>query len=206
MYNLQGSGINMDVRKHYPGHGFGRGNFYLQIHGFTLIELLVTLAVVSIISLSAFPSLSTLIAQERSTVLTNALANTLAFARSEAVNRNSTIITCQSDNGSECSSSASWHKGWIIFGDKNQNKQRESNETLLLVQNPVDNGTKIIFKGSGAGIKYYMKYKPSGSAWPNGSFLICNRNVGVGKALIMTHSGRLRLSKTKTDGSAITCN
>jgi hypothetical protein len=50
-----------------------------------------------------------------------------------------------------------------------------------------------------------MKYKPSGQAFPNGSFLICNPNIGVGKALIMYRSGRLRLSKKQTNGSAVTC-
>ena len=196
----------MDVRRHCSGQGFGRSNFYLQNHGFTLIELLVTLAVISIVTLTALPNISAFIAQNRSAVLTNTLAGALAYARSEAVTTQKTILTCQSDNGSECSRSDRWHKGWIIFVDKNRNRQREADETLLQVYSAADNNTQIIFKGSGRGIKYYMKYKPSGAASPNGSFLICNSNIGVGKALIMTHSGRLRLSKFQTDGSAITCN
>lgn len=205
MYSLQGSGINMDVRKHCPGHGFGRGNFHLQNHGFTLIELLVTLAVTSILALTAFPSLSALIAQERSVVLTNTLAGALAYARSEAITKQTTILTCQSNNGSECNRSESWHNGWIIFADKNKNKQRDPEERLLKVYAAMDNATQAVFRGA-FGIRHYMKYKPSGAASPNGSFLICNPNIGVGKALIMTHSGRLRLSKTKTNGSAVTCN
>ena len=206
LYNLQGSGVSMDVRKHCPGHGFGRGNFYLQNHGFTLIELLVTLAVVSIVALTAFPNLSALIAQNQSAILTNTLSGSLAYARSEAVTKHTSILTCQSNNGSECSSSNTWHNGWIVFEDKNSNKQRDLSETLLRVYSAVENDTQIIFRGSGRGTKYYMKYKPSGAASPNGSFLICNPNIGVGKALIMTHSGRLRLSKVQTNGSAVTCN
>ena len=196
----------MDVVKTCPSQAIGWDKLQGQTHGYTLIEILITLAVFSILALNIFPSFSALLAQERSTVLTNNLAGALAYARYESVTKQVTIITCQSNNGSECHRSENWHNGWIIFADKNQNKQREPEERLLRVYAATDNGTQVIFKGSGAGIKYYMKYKPSGTAWPNGSFLICNPDIGVGKALIMTQSGRLRLSKTQTDGSAITCH
>ena len=194
----------MDVKKYYSGHGLGRNKFSFQYHGFTLIELLVTLAVASILSLSVIPNLSALVAQERSTVLTNILAGALAYARSEAVTKNSTILTCQSNNGSECHRSGNWHNGWIIFVDNNKNRQRDPEETLLRVYSAAENGTQAIFNGA-ANVDHYMRYKPSGRAYPNGSFLICHPNIGVGKALIMTQSGRLRLSRKQRDGSAITC-
>ena len=194
----------MDVEKYYPGQGFGWGNLSSNNHGFTLIELLITLAVASILVTSVFPSLSAIVAQERSTVLTNNLAGALAYARSEAVMRNTEILTCQSNNSSECSQSENWQNGWIIFADKNKNKQREPAETLLRVFPAAENGTRAIFNGSG-GNDHYMRYKPSGRAYPNGSFHICNPNIGIGKALIMAQSGRLRLSKIDTDGNPITC-
>ena len=206
LYYLQGSGINMDVKKYCLGQGFGQGNLIYLKHGFTLIELLMALAISSILITSAFPSLSALIAQERSTVITNTLAGALAYARSEAVTKQATIITCQSNDGNECNRSENWHNGWIIFIDNNNNKQREQEETLLRVYAAADNGTQVIFRGSGAGVHYYMKYKPDGSASPNGSFFICPYKTGINKALIMTHSGRLRLSKIRADGNAITCN
>ena len=194
----------MEVRKHCPGQGFGWGNFYYQPYGYTLIELLITLSIVSIFSLNVFPNLSALLAQQRSAVLTNNLAGALAYARSEAITKHTTVLTCQSNNGSECNRSGNWHNGWIIFIDKNRNKQRDPDESLLRVYAAENNGTQATFRGS-AGIRHYMKYKPSGQAFPNGSFLICNPNIGVGKALIMYRSGRLRLSKKQTNGSAVTC-
>ena len=200
----------MDVRKYCPGQGFGwdkplhKNRGFLP--GFTLIELLITLSIASILALTVLPNLSAFIAKERSTVLTNSLARTLAYARSEAITKNITILTCQSNNGSECNRSENWHNGWISFVDTNKNRQRDPDETLLHVYAAANNGTQAIFRGSGAGIKYYMKYKPSGRASPNGSFLICNPNIGVGKALIMAHSGRLRISKKQTNGLAVTCD
>ena len=194
----------MDVKKIYPGQGLGWGNLSSNNHGFTLIELLITLAVASILGASVFPSLSALVAQERSTALTNNLAGALAYARSEAVTKNIEILTCQSIDSSECNQSGNWQNGWIIFVDDNKNRQREPEEKLLRVYSAAENGTQAIFNGA-ANIDHYMRYKPSGRAYPNGSFHICNPNIGVGKALIMTQSGRLRLSKKQTDGSAVTC-
>ena len=204
LYYLHGCGVNMEVVQHCPGQGFGWGKFNSQMQGYTLIELFITLAVASILALNVFPNLTALLAQERTTILTNNLAGALAYARSESVTKQMTIITCQSNNGSECNSTANWHNGWIIFVDKNQNKQREPEEELLRVFAAMDNGTQAIFNGA-FGIDHYIKYKPTGDAFPNGSFLICNPNIGVGKALIMFRSGRLRLSKRQRDGSAITC-
>lgn len=194
----------MEVKKYCPGHGSGWDKFSYQKHGYTLIELLIALAVISILALNVFPNLSALIAQERSIILTNALAGALAYARSEAVTKQTAILTCQSNNGSECSRSKNWHNGWIIFIDKNNNIQREPEETLLRVYTAANNGTQATFDGAW-NRDHYMRYKPSGRSYPNGSFLICNPNIGVGKALIMTQSGRLRLSKINTDGNAITC-
>ena len=194
----------MEVNKSCPGQGFGWDKLQNQKHGYTLIELLISLAVFSILALNVFPSFSALLAQERSVVLTNSLAGALAYARTESVTKQMTIITCQSNNGSECHRSENWHNGWIIFTDTNNNKQREPEETLLRVYPSANNGTQAIFNGA-LNRDHYLQYKPSGRAYPNGSFLICNPNIGIGKALIMTQSGRLRLSKKQRDGSAITC-
>ena len=194
----------MDVKNHCLGQGYGRGKPILRYNGFTLLELLITHAVISILVATAAPSLSAIVAYERSVILTNELAGALAFARAEAVTKNSTIITCQSSNGSKCNRSENWHNGWIIFNDKNNNIQRENDEPLLKVYAAANNGTEVIFNGAW-NRNHYMRYKPGGEAHPNGSFTICNPNIGVGKALIMTQSGRLRLSKLKTNGSKITC-
>lgn len=182
----------MDVENHCLCQGFGRGNLIYKSHGFTVIELLITLAVSSILVANAFPNFSALIAQERSIILTNTLASAFAYARTEAITKQINVVTCQSNDGIECNGSQDWHNGWIIFSDKNSNRQRESDETLLRVYRSANDGTEVKFFGSGPRPNYYMKHKPAGTAYPNGSFIICNPNIGVGKALIMYRTGRLR--------------
>ena len=195
----------MEVNRPCPGQGSGWDKLLYQYNGYTLIELLITLAILSVLALNVFPNISALLAQERSIILSNKLASALAYARTESVTKQLTILTCQSDDGTQCSRSEDWHNGWIIFADKNANKQRDPEENLLYVVPAAENGTKVKFRGS-AGIRHYVKYKPGGEAFPNGSFIICNPDIGIGSALIITHSGRVRLSKVQTNGSAITCH
>jgi len=195
----------MEVKEPCHGQGFGWARFRNQSNGYTLIELLITLAVLSVLALNVFPNISSLVAKERTIVLTNKLARTLAYARSEAIIKQVTILTCQSDNGTQCQRSENWHNGWIMFADKNSNKLRDPDEHLLQVSQASTNGSQATFRG-GAGIRHYVKYKPDGQAFPNGSFLICNPDMGTGSALIITHSGRVRLSKVQTNGSTITCH
>lgn len=194
----------MDVRLFHSGHNNGQSTLISNQRGFSLIELLTTLTVVAILLTNVIPDLTRIVASEQGTVLTNRLAGALAYARSEAIVKQKIITACQSNNGNDCQRSENWHNGWIIFVDENKNNQRDIEERLLRVEAAADNGTIATFRGS-AGIRHYVKYKPDGRVYPNGSFLICNPQVGVGKALVLTLSGRLRLSKNQTNGSAVTC-
>lgn len=196
----------MEVKLCRPGQGVGWDNPNpISSYGFSLIEVLMTLSILSILAFSVFPDVSSLVARERTTILSNSLAGALAYARSESITRQVSVITCQSNDGNACHRSENWHDGFIIFSDLNANKQREDNEPLLRVYQATTNGTQLTFRGS-AGIRHYLRYKPTGRAYPNGSFLVCHPENGVGNALIMTQTGRLRLSKKQTNGSTVTCD
>lgn len=114
--------------------------------GFSLIELLISLAIISIFTANVVPNLNGIIAQERSTVLTNSLAGALAYARTESIMKQKNVVTCQSNNGIECNESKNWHKGWIIFTDNNKNQLRDEDEQLLRVYAPISNGTTATWK------------------------------------------------------------
>ncbi len=194
----------MEVKELCPGHGTGQGIIFSS-SGFSLIELLMVLAVVAILLTAVLPDMRHLVAQERTAASVNELRTSLALARSSAITRQTFIHTCSSEDGQTCTRSEHWQMGWIVFEDRNHNKQRDAGENLLHVVGPLGNSTQITLRGS-FGIRHYLKYKPDGSAFPNGSFLICHPDSGVGKALVIIHSGRVRLSRRQTSGALVTCN
>ena len=194
----------MEVKELCPGHGTGRGIIF-STKGFSLIELLVVLAVMAIFLTTVLPDMRNLVARERTTVSVNKLRSSLALARTLAITRHSYIHACPSEDGQSCIRSDNWQQGWILFEDSNHDKQRDDGEAILQVVDPLANGTRISLRGS-FGIRHYLKYKPDGSAFPNGSFLVCHPDSGIGKALVIIHSGRVRLSSRQTNGSLVTCN
>jgi type IV fimbrial biogenesis protein FimT len=117
-------------------------------NGFSLIELMVVLAVISILMSIGVPSFRTLMADNQITNSSNELLYALQIARTEAVKRNSMVSLCPSSDQSTCTGNGSWHVGWIIFIDTNNNGARENAEEIIRVQNALD--TTVTLAGPNA--------------------------------------------------------
>lgn len=74
--------------------------------GFTLVELMVTLAVAAILLAIAAPSFKRVIVSTNLADVNNALAGDLAYARTEAVSRQTSIAVT--------ASAGSWQNGWKV--------------------------------------------------------------------------------------------
>lgn len=74
--------------------------------GFTLIELLITLVVSSILLAMALPSFREFVQIQRGKAASYDLVNSLLFARSEAIKRNSDVALTANENG--------WVNGWTV--------------------------------------------------------------------------------------------
>jgi len=194
----------MDVSTLQKGDRDCRLSFIVQNHnGFSLIELISTLAVVSILILS-IPSISTAFISSNQLITTvNKIASDMAYARTEAIMRGINVELCKSNNNRDCAKTVEWESGWIVFVDSNKNRKRENSEEILRVQ-PAINIVNVTYRGTGS--SNYIRFKPDGSTGVNGTFAFCSDSKGVYKrALILFRTGRLRLSKTRADGSPISC-
>lgn len=108
--------------------------------GFTLIEMMITLVIMVIVLRVAVPSFQTTFANNRLLTQANEIANSIQYARSEAIKRTATVTICSSANPTAvapvtpaCAGSTTWTTGWIVFSDTDGDAVVDAGETLLRV-------------------------------------------------------------------------
>jgi len=172
--------------------------------GLSLLELLITMGISAIIFSIAIPVMASFISQNRIATQVNNLRTSLDLTRSVAIKEKVHTVICKSNDGESCSRRDEWDQGWIIFVDNNHDRHRSEDERLVLVQQPLPEGTQLKYRAFGS--RHYVAYRPMGFTRTNGTFTICNPAVpDRSKALILTKSGRVRLSKTLPGSKPIKC-
>ena len=175
---------------------------YSSSRGFSLVELLVTLSVMGIIIAYATPALYHFYANNRLWLYTHQFTQTLAFARSEAIKRNSEILICPIDHDQQCSKDNNWNKPWMVFEDFNDNGKKEQNEPLLRRLN-FDDTAVSIRSNRKPKVRYFSNGKSTGS---NASFRFCDsRGEEFARTVILSNSGRFRITDRKNNGKKRSC-
>jgi type IV fimbrial biogenesis protein FimT len=103
--------------------------------GFTLTELIVVVAIVAILLNIGIPSYRYISNSFRVSTEVNGLLGDLQFARAEAIKEGLTVTACVSRDRTTCDAgSITWHEGWIVFQDPNNNQTVDAGEAILRVQ------------------------------------------------------------------------
>lgn len=172
--------------------------------GFSLVELLSTLTIGTLLISTALPAYNGLVARSRISAEVNALVGHLHLARSEALKRVAPAVLCPSANGSSCIDQPEWHRGYILFADSNNNGQRDAGEALLRVHE----GQSTRLTALSSLYRKRVTYHPNGlSGGANLTVTFCDMSQSTPpKAVVVSNTGRPRVSDTKSDGSPLTCS
>lgn len=178
-------------------------HFIHQALGFSLVELMGSLAVGTLLVCGAAPAFDGLVAKSRMSAQINELISHLHLARSEAIKRYAPAVLCPSANGSTCHDQPEWHRGYILFADKNNNGQRDAGEELLRVRQ----GETASLTALSSLYRKRVIYRANGlSGGANITVTFCDSKKSTPpKAVIVSNTGRPRVSDTTADGGALTC-
>lgn len=170
--------------------------------GFTLLEVITAMSIGMIMLTTGVPAFQSTIQKSRHTTHINTFVSHLHYSRSEAIKRGSRVVMCRSIDEQRCSRSEGWHTGWIIFADTNANRELDSNEDILRVAQGWQDGIEVT-----SGRRRRVVYQPTGFApGTNGTYVFCNNDYPeLAKAIILSNSGRPRLSTKRPDGSPLPC-
>jgi type IV fimbrial biogenesis protein FimT len=169
--------------------------------GYTLIELVLGLAVVATTLAWGVPSFGTLLRDAARTREVNQFVHAVYVARSEAIKRNGVVSLCPSRNGATCTPGAQWTTGWLLFVnlDRDSPAARDAGEPLLRVYERWDAGHIRSNRST-------LSFRPFGQMGVTATVTFCDdRGSRAARAVIISQTGRPRISSRSASGGSLVC-
>ena len=169
-----------------------------EMKGFGLIELLVALFLAVLLPFLALPAYRDWIAALDVMNEAEHLANSMNFARAEAIKRGERVNLCKSVDGRLCTTASTWHGGWIMHTDGNADGQVKAGDSPIGAREPVAPGVTISANHPLADYISYTAYghaRMLNGALQIGTFTVCGKGQ---KALdvVLSAGGRARIART----------
>ena len=165
------------------------------IAGYSLVELLSVTAILAV-CVSAGAGLAELVERERRVATVMDLRRLIAFARSEAVNRQRPVTLCAVDHSGKCS--ADWSgRDVVIFTDSDDDLRPTGEEVIRREHWHSRRGT-LVWRA--AWRREYLQYQALGNTHQNGSFLLCHPDGDLNADLVLTVNRGGRPYQNDTSG------
>lgn len=172
--------------------------------GLTLFELITALAIFAITLSIGVPAIQGILHYNRVATHINLLSRSISLGRSEAIKRNRHVVMCKSQDMLSCTRRGSWQQGWMIFVDLNVDRQRSEDEPLLLARGKLPGNLYVKFSAFRS--PNFITFRPTGITLMNGTFSFCiYGQPDTRKALILSKTGRVYISKTGYNGKTLKC-
>jgi type IV fimbrial biogenesis protein FimT len=183
----------MDVRA-YP---IGRSR------GLTAIELITTVAVAIVLLAVGIPGMRGMLARQEVVVAVTDVMTHLQLARISAVTSGHRVVLCPTDDGAQCADTYEWAGGFMVFEDRDADRALDADEPLLRRSQPDLGGVRITTSTG----RRKVVYQPEGTAGgTNATFRICPTSERTpGRAVVISNTGRPRVTETEDDGTPIRC-
>lgn len=165
--------------------------------GFTLIELMITVVVIAIGAALALPSFEDITKRNRATTIANTMLSSLAYARSEAASRGTSVQVGPTDG-------ANWANGWQIIVDGNNDgdfADGVGTDDVLKTYEGISNHSTLV-QDIGAGTIQFQasgELGPAAAAPVNDQFTYraltnCNAGRTYKRIILVSPSGMARIS------------
>ena len=171
--------------------------------GFTLIELLAFLAVAIIALATGVPAFQSLAADNAITAGANDMVSHLQLARTTAIMRGAQTVLCPTADRRNCLDTIEWQAGFMLFTDENRNRRLDPGDELVRYHRMDPSRLRVVTSPG----RKRLVYGPGGMAYGStATITVCGRDgKALPKAVILSNTGRPRVSATRPDGSALRC-
>lgn len=170
--------------------------------GFSLPELIFSMAIIAGLVGWGVPAFRNLERNAARTSEVNLFLQAVYLARSEAIKRNGVVSLCPSADGTHCTSGdASWDQGWIVFvnSDRDSPAVRDAGEDLLHAYPTWVGGSVVANRET-------LSFRAFGQSGVTATFTFCDdRGSRHARAVIISQSGRPRVSARSSSGTPLSC-
>lgn len=168
---------------------------------FTLIGLLFVLATAATLATAAVPVFRGWLLEARMVSAVNDLVHAIHLARVAAISEAREVVLCRSTDARQCAAAGDWTSGWLVFVNVNGGTPPmvDPGERLLAARGPLQ-----LASISSNRTSYTLR--PHARRATNGTLVVCDqRGPAAARAVIISYSGRPRVSRQAANGSALTC-
>ena len=157
--------------------------------GFSLVEALTVMAITTIGLLVGVPSFQGMSERARVSSAMHLLTAHMASARSTAITYRIPTVVCPSNRSGGCRTDGDWSQGWLMFFDKDGNRQPDAREDILRDENaPIHPSLRILSSTGRPQLRYLPDGRSSGS---NITVRLCREDELLAQ-IIVNNAGRVR--------------
>ena len=163
--------------------------------GFTLVELIIIISIVAILAAIAIPSFQKDLVQREIQNTQVKLRLAIQMARQQAMSQTDHVVICSTNNAKSCIND-SWSSGFLVFNDRNNNRQLDGDEVVLLVEKLNLKYGSLKLRSLNPNNLSFMPRTglPLGS---NGTFSYCATDTQFSYSLVMSQMGHSRIDQTQ---------